>query len=482
MQTTNLEKAAGTAMGRRNFLRGALAGTALGLGGCRTLIGEDRPELRFGVVSDIHVTTPASVALFEASLLYFRSRGVDAVMVPGDITDWGTCGSLQLVADAWNRVFPKSSGVVPLFCTGNHDYEGWVYDDMAMEMHANGISEDEALVKHDLKACWERIFDEPWAPVRARTVKGYTFVSGEWKGYARLGDWLKEHGEALRGEKPFFYFQHPPLKGTTSDSFGWADNGTGLAALKDFPNAIAFSGHAHHTFNDERSIWQGAFTAIATPSLSYMGVPKDCENGSGNRDGSCTKAMPSVPARRDLRGGQGFVVNVYRDRVEIERRDLEEGGAEGAPAWVVPLPAGQKKPYDPETRAQAAAAPEFPFAAKLETYTRNTQTRQGKWAIVMTLRFPSAVPPKGQRVRDYEVRVEPLDGGEPLVRHFVSPAFHKLARFEPAEQTFWFNAAELPQDRDYVMKVMPRNWYGTCGRPLVSETWHGKPGFDKVKR
>jgi len=313
-------------------------------------------------------------------------------------------------------------------------------------------------------------------------VKGYVFVSGEWQGYAQLGDWLKTNGSALRGDKPFFYFQHPPLKGTTSDSFGWADNGTGFAALKDYPNAIAFSGHAHRTFNDELSIWQGEFTAVATPSLSYMGVLKDCENGPGKRDGSCTKTMQQVPARRDLRGGQGYVVNVYRDRVEIERRDLEEGGVEGAPAWIVPLPAGREKPYDPAARAKAASVPAFPADAKLETYTRNTETRQGKWAIAMTLQFPSAIPAKGQRVRDYEVRVEPKDGSEPLVKRFVSPAFHKLPCREPAVQRFWFNVAELPQDQDYVIKVLPRNWYGQCGAPLVSKTWRGKPGFDKVKR
>ena len=472
-------------MDRRSFLKGAFAGTALAFGGCRTPGLGGRPELRFGVVSDIHVTTPESAALFEASLRYFRDRGVDAVMVPGDLADWGTYGSLKIVAETWFRVFPKNSGVVPLFCTGNHDYEGWWYGDMAMDMHTNGTSEDEALVKRGLKTAWEELFQEPWAPIRARTVKGYTFVSGEWEGYAKLGDWLKEHGAALRGDKPFFYFQHPPLKGTTSDSFGWADKGTGYAALKDYPNAVAFSGHAHRTLNDELSIWQGAFTAVATPSLSYMGVLKECENGPAKRDGTAENAMPIVPARRDLRGGQGFVVNVYRDHLEIERRDLEEGGVEAAPAWVVPLPTRTVRPYDPAARAKTAVPPEFPTGAKLATYTRNTETRQGKWAIVMTLKFPSAIPVRGQRVRDYEVRVEPIDGKpdeKPLVKHFVSPAFHKLAYHEPAQQTFWFNVAELPQDRPYVMRVYPRDWYGNCGQPLVSKTWRGKPGLDKVEK
>jgi len=471
---------------RREFLGGALTA---GICGGLPVLGfpADAPGLRFGVVSDIHVTTPESAALFEASLHYFRGRGVDAVMLPGDVTDWGTKQSLKYVADAWNRVFPSGvsrngTDVVPLFCTGNHDVEGWLYGDMTMEMHANGYSEDEALVRLGLKECWEEIFHEPWAPVRIRTVKGYDFVSCEWKGHEGLADFMKAHAARLSGRKPFFFFQHMPIKGTTSDEGECEDGGASFEALKDFPNAVCFTGHAHHTFNDELSIWQGAFTAVATPSLSYADVPKGHENGNGPRDGGDGTTMPPIAARRELRGGQGYVVNVYRDRIEIERRDLEEDGEEGAPPWIVPLPvSGGARPYAAAPRAKAAAAPAFPAGARLETYTRNTETRQGRWAIAMTLKFPTAVPPRGQRVFDYEVRVEPQDGGEPLVKRFLSPGFHKLPRREPKTQEFWFNAGELPQDRPYVMKVYPRNWYGTCGEPLVSKVWHGKPGLDKVK-
>lgn len=473
-------------MNRRTFLGGALmSGVWAGLP--VRGVSVEMPELRFGVVSDIHVTTPESAALFEASLRYFRSRDVDAMMVPGDVTDWGTKQSLQYVADAWNRVFPREPAgggktVTPLFCTGNHDFEGWLYPDMTMEMHANGYSEDEALVRLGLKACWEEVFHEPWAPLRIRTVKGYDFVSCEWKGQEGLGDFMKEHATRLSGQRPFFFFQHSPIKGTTSDEVACEDGGVSFEALKAFPNAVCFTGHAHHTFNDERSIWQGAFTAVATPSLSYADVPEGHENGNGRRDGGDQTTMPPIAARREFRGGQGYVVNVYRDRIVIERLDFEEGGVEGAPPWTFPLPVSSgSQPYAPAPRAKAAPVPTFLAGARLETYTCNTETRQGRWAIAMTLKFPTALAPKGQRVYDYELRVEPKDGGAPLVKRFLSPAFHKLAKYEPKMQTFWFNVDELPQDKPYVMKVYPRNWYGTCGEPLVSKVWHGKPGLDKVK-
>ena len=98
----------------------------------------------------------------------------------------------------------------------------------------------------------------------------------------------------------------------------------------------------------------------------------------------------------------------------------------------------------------------------------------------MNCEFPSAVVPKGSRVFDYEIRAVPKDGSAPLVKYFYSPAYAKMAKFEPARQRFWFDVAELPQDKDYVLEVRARNCYGKTSRPLMSGVWHGKPGLGNV--
>ena len=54
-------------LSRRSFLTYTSAFTALG--GCRSLgFCGGRPNLRFGVISDIHVITPESTDEFEAAL------------------------------------------------------------------------------------------------------------------------------------------------------------------------------------------------------------------------------------------------------------------------------------------------------------------------------------------------------------------------------------------------------------------------------
>ena len=467
---------------RREFLFSAGAMTVLS--GCRSCDLFGAPDLRFGVISDIHLTTPGSARILKRAFAYFRRRGVDAVVIPGDLSDWGLMSGLALLKRTWDEAF-AGTDVVPLFCTGNHDFDGWWYGDMTMDMHANGYSEDEALSRLGVRSCWEKAFGEPWDWVRVRTVKGYDFVSAEFEngGSKHLADWMKAHAARFAGTKPFFFFQHLPIKGTTTDGARDCDGGVTKPALDPFPNCVAFTGHTHRPFIDERQIWQGTFTAIGTPSLSYACYPGEHENGGGDRRGNSRQAMQLLPSRLDLRGGEGFVVNVWSDRIAVERRDLEEYGAEGAPEWVIPLPLGRAaQPYADGVRDETEPVPQFPAGARLEFETRNSDNRSGHWIIVMNCEFPSAVMPDGHRVFDYEIRAVPKDGSEPMVKRFLSPGYPKMAKYEPARQRFWFDVADLPQEKDYVLEVRPFNCFGKAGAPLVSGVLRGKPGLGTAKR
>ena len=340
-------------LSRRNFLGGAAA--LMGMGGCRSLgIGGAEPNIVFGVISDIHITTPGSTVAFRKALEYFRDRKVDAMVVAGDLSDWGLRSGLTYVADAWESVFPGGRApdgrkVEKLFCTGNHDYDGYWYGDMTLDMHVQGYSEAEALVKLGMKRCWEEAFHDPFAPVRRRTVKGDDFISAEWKegqGWEKeTNAWFARNGASLDPKKPFFYFTHYPIGGTTSCSLRDGRSAyPEIDAFKRMPNAVAFSGHCHWTLNDERSIWQGEYTAIAVPSMSYTTIPKGYENGSDKRNGTSSLSMPIIPARQYLKEAQGYLVSVFDDRMEIERRDFTEG-VEAAPAWIVTPPAAAASRY-----------------------------------------------------------------------------------------------------------------------------------------
>lgn len=212
--------------------------------------------------------------------------------------------------------------------------------------------------------------------------------------------------------------------------------------------------------------------------MSYTTIPAGYENGSDSRKGDPKASMIKIPSRPEFKEAQGFFVSVYGDRMEVERRDFTEG-VEAAPAWIVTPPTAQQKPFSFENSSGRTPVPEFPAGARLDAHVCNTEDRDGHWAIMMKLEFPSAKARKG-RVFDYEARVEMEDGSVPVVRRFLAPAFYMLERDEPAEQSFLFNAKDLPESGRYRFRVYPRNCFGACGRPIQSKVFESKPGKSKV--
>jgi hypothetical protein len=313
-------------------------------------------------------------------------------------------------------------------------------------------------------------------------VKGYDFISSEWKdgksGFKEAEAWFAANGASLDPKKPFFVFTHYPFSGTTSCS-GGGDAYSG-EIFRKFPNAVTFTGHCHWTLNDERSIWQGEFTAIAVPSMSYTTIPGGYENGADSRRGNPKASMMKIPARPELREAQGYLVSVFDDRMEVERRDFTEG-VEAAPAWIVTPPAAAASRYAFANTEKRTPVPEFPEGAAVSANVCNTEDRDGHWAIMMRLEFPSARARKG-RVYDYEVRIEMEDGAVPTVKRFLAPAFYRLERDEPARQNFLFNAMALPETGKYRFRVYPRNCFGECGKPIESKVFQSVPGKDKSKR
>lgn len=467
-------------MNRREFLTGSVA--LCGLGGCRSLTFGEKPALRLGILSDLHVSTPATTAKFRRALRYFRSRGADAVVVAGDLSDYGLKSGLRYVKEAWDAEM-AGSGIRPIFITGNHDFDGWWYGDITLDMHLNGYSEDEALSRAGMAKCWQETFGEAFAPVRMREVNGFRFVSVEWPGEGKSNDaeavrFLEDHAAELAGPKPFFFVRHVPF-GSTVGGFD-RDNGNVLRkALTKFPNAVCLTGHIHWTLLDERSIWQGEFTAVSVPSMEYTTMPPHHENGCDFRKANSTKGMRLLPARADGKEAQGYFASVHADRIVFERHDFEED-VEVAEPWILPLPLGVRKPYAPDARARCVPVPQFPAGADVALRTVNDDTRQGRWTILFELGFPAASA-EGGRVFDYEIRAVAETGRVHAVKRYLSPAFYKPEGREPARQAFLFDGMDVPDAEPYHFEIVPRNSFEVAGRPLRSRTLRSAPGKDISK-
>ena len=464
---------------RRDLLKVAGAFGALGLVPGRALFGaavpagRGKPNLRLGIVGDLHVNCKAETAAFRAALVHFRAANVDGVILTGDMANTGLTDQLEMVGEVWREVLPDDKAadgrkVEKLFIYGNHDTDGYGKEDLARLYPDEKERDRHYLTAHQAES-WERVFGEPWKGVWAKTVKGYVIIGAHWGHEKEVGPFLAAEGEklGLKGRRPFFYVQHPHLKDTVQGPWAWGqDDGSSGDALTHYPNAVAFSGHSHYSLTDERTIWQGyTFTAVGTSSLGYIYAQDRRENGESPVGGE-------MPLLNERASSQGMLMEVYDDRIVLQRLDFTTGGKLGAD-WVVPLDGS--RPYNREKRAARAIAPEFAEGARVEVSRAMGRNRAGASSDQVTVAFPPALDSKTSRVFDYEVRALVYDEDvdhETCARRVLATDFHlPLTRRAKELQKCVFAASDLPSGRWIRFAVRPIECYGRKGREIFSESW-----------
>ncbi len=530
-----------------------LVAALLGVTGCATFpFVRETPNLRVGIVSDVHIRNdPGFDETFLKALHWFDAKKVDAVVIPGDLTDQAMTMQLEHFKRCWDEVFAenkRSDGqrVEPVFVTGNHDDEGAAYlvgnfkgldpakikafakdkrrpvqiqaaisndivksrkaivlnipaekaaptlaaltafEDKVRAAGTNiaaivALADEAGRIKNsahalvysesfatNLPSIWPRLFGEEYSSFFHKRVKGYDFIGANWdfigwKGEVQgISDYLASQN--LPTNRPFFYIQHPHPKGTCHGDRVWGqDNGSSTNALSNYPNAIAFSGHSHTTITDERTIWQGAFTSIGCGSLYYLGMVPGGE----------IKPPPKGQGR------QGMLMDVYDDRVIIERRDFYHDEELG-PKWVFPATyaPGAERPCSLEWRAAHCGAPEFGKDAFVSVSITNPKAFAAGRRCPIDVSFPLARDgDRGGRLAGFEVRVE-YEGTNGIAvskaKHVLPPnSFWARKRWGTTVSTR-FRQGDLPDGHPFRIAVTPANAFGGKGKTLYSEIF--EPG------
>ena len=485
---------------RKAFIVGSSAWAACGrlFAAPAGTVAADDPNLRLGVVSDLHfLMDPNPLRLrkdwdgetFVHALEYFRERGVDAVIVAGDLAESGFVDEMQAVMGAWQSVFPQDRGadgrkVERLFIYGNHDIDAPLWAGAgpakrAAEAWPNETERRRHLIRTDRAAAWQKVFREPYAPIWTKTVKGYTFFGAHWGGDAGTPgarDFMAREAAKLDPKKPFFFIQHPHLRGTCyGDWAGGHDDGSVTRALEKFPNAIAFSGHSHYALTDERTVWQEAFTSVGTGSLRYAGQPRhEFPEGFENTPSSGTMRAAETDAAKmmglfwgNYSVRHGMVASVYDNRIVLERRDFLSDKPLGDD-WIVPFPATAGGSYSFAERRAAHPAPQFAAGAAVKVSDGNAKNRAGKSLSAVTVTFPPANASKG-RAYYYEVAAVDEEGGERITKRVLSEGWCDPVggpRYAKNVSCV-FAKAELPKVVSS-FRVRPVGFFGAKGRIVES--------------
>ena len=485
---------------RRSFLGGAASFGAFwgvrAFAATPGLFSDGRPLLTFGALSDIHVSSPASkvkvgTKIFERALEWYRAKGADAVLVAGDLANYGLTEELEMVGAAWRKVFPGNRGeggrpVEKMFVTGNHDHDAWNYGSVAHDLHPDPEDLEAHKLVKDYPRHWRSAFDEPYEPIYMKEIAGYRFVGSHWDDGdirqfgPRLKAFLAAHRDELKGDRPFFYVQHPHPRGTLFGDAGSGvyDDGTVKEALAEFPNAIAFSGHSHWSITDERSIWQGEFTAINLGCLFRTGFCRSPNGLMGYENwrtpGMRKNTSESVAADNAKTMGHyapafqchhGMLVRVFADCVVVERREF---GTDRPVAddWVIPLPVAEQKPFDYVVRAAKAVAPQFPAGAALTFESVKTKNRAKEWKPAVKVSFPAADAVAGVTPYDYRIEIIP-EQGEKIVRAVLAQGVELggLSAAARGPSCCVLARDALPPGK-LTVKVFPGESFGRLGCPI----------------
>ena len=465
-------------MRRRQFI--AAAAAFAGAGRVFGAASESASSARFGVLSDIHCTEDGdSLSIFEHALRYFDEMKCDGVVLCGDMADYGLADELKSVGDTWFKVFPdgmRSDGapIAQLFIYGDHDMGGYMHKRVEAKNHPEKV-----IPLIGPAAAWEAAFHEKWAPIQVKTVKGFTFILAHHPmhdGESKFGQRIPGAAEALakyapKNGKPFFFMQHRIFKDTVGGHWAWGqEDGESRAALNAFPNAIALCGHGHLEAQDETCIWQDEFTAVEVPSLRHVSIRGGRENSRGHDD------VPSKmnPAINTGGGKQGMLMDVFRNRIVIAKRDFIHDCEVAAP-WVIPLPFPSGRPYNHETRARNEIAPQFPEGAEVVVKRRKGKDRAGAdqdlFVVLVDPVHSTAATP---RAFDYEVSAEISSFGVTRIakqKRFYSYNGHFPEQYDTKPTGFNFAKSELSAQTEKIrFHVRPCATFGAKGRP-ISSSW-----------
>ena len=421
-----------------------LGTVSLGLVSCSNN-SDFTPVLRFAVASDVHIKDSGSDAeeaqlekLFEVSYRHSRSIGssykaLDAVIFAGDFTDLGTLTSMnkfKSIVD--DNLKSETQALVSL---GNHEF-----------------FTDPQNTEERYKSVFNTEVDEHLV------IQGFHFIklspNGESFSEEKLR-WLSEELEKAAldtPDLPIFVVQHQHVKGTVYGSTGWGVDGL-YDILSKYPQVVDFSGHSHFPIQDERSLWQGDFTAIGTGTLSYIemglnGVSSDYVFPHGKhgdyelwkRTGDSDYAVFQI-VECDKNGNIRLTgYDLISDTVLFEKR--------------IDSPSDKSCFITNETKAVTTSVPEFSEGSACQI----NESENGE----ILLAIPQAL--SDAYIESY--RAEVYSDGKLIKTYYALSG----QIFTPHPETIHIRITGLEKGREYTVRIYAVNAYGVAGKKPLELT------------
>lgn len=383
-------------------------------------------------------------------------RGLDALVVPGDLTNNGRQAEIDTLVKYLNAE-PTINTKPILFSSGNHDLfsdptEGSFTQRIKATLPATAYAADiKPLGANDS---------------RHSVVGGIHFIqinvdNYEWsKGVYLVPTlrWLEaEMAEAAKADptKPIFVTSHLAIPGTVTgsnlvttgaDDAVWACDYI-KPILDKYPQAFLLSGHTHFSMNDERDIVQDKFTMMNIGPVHYL----ISDLGFWN-----------------LSEGQGQLIDEYADHPQATLFEVDKNGTTrircydcgrgeliGEP-FIVNAPGYRNSLTTYGLDRANKPGPTFPASATIQTTVKDGE---------VLLSFPRANG-NGSQVYYYLVKID-NGSGTPEERKYQTDIFSVAQESEMAA-TVSISLGKLDTGKTYTVTVTACNVWDKAGDTLTT--------------
>jgi Icc-related predicted phosphoesterase len=228
-------------------------------------MGKDKDKIRFAAVGDIHCTKASAGTL--RGFFALAGEAADALLLCGDLTDYGLIDEAKVLADELSVVSVPIVAVL-----GNHDYESDVADDVRQILMHAGVTvlDGEAVEVHGVGIAGAKGFCGgfgrgslgPWGEVAIKQ-----FVNEAIQEALKLESALAK----LRTAQRIALLHYSPIVGTVQGEPVEIFPFLGSSRLEDplvrYPVAFVVHGHAHRGALEGRTVNGVPVYNVAKPLL-----------------------------------------------------------------------------------------------------------------------------------------------------------------------------------------------------------------------
>ncbi len=399
------------------------------------------PVLRFAVASDVHISVgddarnPRLGQLFDTAYAYADAsstyKGLDAVVLVGDITDSGRQEEYDILNEIINSHIREGTRLIPVM--GNHDL-----GNTGTEGYLANLGD--TLDLHEV-------------------INGFHFIglspqpTDTWHTPSQILWMAKELRKAEKDDpnKPIFTFQHGHIWKTVYVSRSWYTQMSAPlhAVYSLYPQVVNFSGHSHGPVNNPLEVWQSRYTLFGTGTLKYFEMERDISDNTvpAGSENAAQYLIVEVDANNYVRV---MPYNLLTN--DFFKTPTRMDNSETRLIFGVNIPRGRKDFAYTAARKKTAKEPWFPADAAIRLKEQTADT--------VTLEFDQA--------DDYECvygyRIEVADVNSPR-KAVLTKEIYSEYYFEPMSDTLTVTLEGLAPG-NYTVRVIPLNVWLMEGEPI----------------